>query len=412
MLYDNGQLLGLYSEAYSLTRKKSYLKVVDRTIEWLKTNMLSPDGGFYSALDADSEGEEGKYYVWTADELDQLLGDHSTVFKSFFGVKSEGNWENGNNILFHNVQNDIFLRSQKITEKEWEEIFEKCRKILLNVRSMRPKPGLDTKILAGWNGIALTGIVKAYQATGNMDYLSIAISCAEFLLKNLINDQGRITRVFGSDISGVLEDYSFVIDAYINLYQSTFNPQWIQLAELLTKYTIQNFLDKENDMFYYTDSRDQELIARKKEIFDNVIPSSNSQMAENLRRLGLIFDMEEWNKLSIQLVSQIKKFLQNDVEYMSNWACTYQSFIHPTAEIAILGNEFISAGQKLSKNFYPFKLMVGTQKKDDSLPLLKGRSPVKGNTTIYVCFDKACKLPVQNVEEALNQLPGFEPAGT
>jgi len=282
----------------------------------------------------------------------------------------------------------------------------------LNVRSKRPKPGLDNKILASWNGITLTGIVKAYQVSGNKEYLALATSCGKFLQKHQIDDKGKITRVFGSDISGVLEDYAFVIDGFINLYQATFSTEWIHLAEKLSMYTVENFLDKENGMFFYTDSRDQGLIARKKEIFDNVIPSSNSQMAENLRRLGLIFENKKWTKLSIQMVSQTKKFIRNDVEYMSNWACVYQSYIHPAAEIAIIGSDAISTGQLLSSNFYPFKIIVGAEEKDESLTLLKGKDPTNGNTMIYVCFDKACKLPVQHVEEALIQLPGFEPAGT
>jgi uncharacterized protein YyaL (SSP411 family) len=412
MLYDNGQLLGLYAEAYSLTRKKSYLKVIEQTIQWLKTNMLNSEGGFYSALDADSEGEEGKYYVWNADQLDNLLGDNAKAFKSFYGVKPAGNWENGYNILFQKDNLEVFLNEQQLTEGKWEEIHEECRQILLEVRNKKIKPGLDNKVLAGWNGIALSGIVKAYQVTGNKEYLDMALACAEFLQKNLMNSQGKITRVLGSDISGVLEDYAFVIEGFIDLYQSTFDPKWIRLAESLTVYTELNFLDKENGMFFYTDSNDQALIARKKEIFDNVIPSSNSAMAENLRRLGLIFENKDWTQISIKMVSQIKKIIGSDIEYMSNWASTYQSYLQPTAEIAILGDTFLTTGQDLASNFYPFKLLVGAKKSDETMPLLKGRNPIKGNTTIYVCFDKACKLPVQNVEEALNQLPGFEPAGT
>ena len=412
MLYDNGQLLALFAEAYSLTKKTAYRNVIDQTIEWLTSNMLSPEGGFYSALDADSEGEEGKYYVWKMEELDRLLGENSEVIKSFFNVTDDGNWEKGNNILFNKGDLNLFLKDNDLIAEEWDNILAKCKRILLDVRNMRIRPGLDNKILAGWNGITLTGIVKAYNATGDDAILSLALSCGKFLRDHLINDEGKITRVLGSNISGVLEDYAFVTDGLINLYQADFDPEWIILAKRVTQYTMDHFYDKKNGMFFYADSNDQQLIARKKEIFDNVIPSSNSQIAENLRRLGLMLDKHEWTELGMEMVLQAKKFIQNDVQYMSNWACAYLSFVQPAVEIAILGEKLKPMGQALSSHYYPFKLIAGATNKDDTLSLLKNRGPVNAKTTIYVCFDKACKLPVHSVEEALKQLPGFEPTGT
>jgi len=412
MLYDNGQLLSLFAEAYSLTGSKLYFKVIEQTVQWLKDDMLSPEGGFYSALDADSEGVEGKYYVWTSQEIDSILGNSSEIFKSFYDITEKGNWEKGVNILFNSKKLSSFLESNNLTEHEWDQKHESCKQSLLNVRNKRVKPGLDNKILAGWNAMTITGLVKCYLATGKDDYLELAESNADFISENLIDKDFKVIRVYGTDISGVLEDYAFLIEAFTTLYQADFENRWLVLAENLTNFTIRHFFDDDQGMFFYTSNIDNKLIARKKEIFDNVIPSSNSQMAQNLRVLGLLLDNSDWTEMSAKMIFQIKKFFQNDLAYMSHWASSYLSFTNTTAEIAIVGEKAKSVNQAISKNFYPFKTTVGTETEEESIPLLKNRRANGEKTMIYVCFDKACKLPVETVDEALKQLPGFEPAGT
>ena len=412
MLYDNGQLLGLYADAYSLTGSEKYLKVIEQTIEWIKEDLLSPEGGLYSAMDADSEGEEGLYYVWKESDLTKLLGDKTDVFKEYYGITESGNWEKGNNILFHRGKTDAFLEKHNLSFHELESILDDCRTILIEERNKRVKPGLDDKIIAGWNALALKGIVKAFQATGNSEYLSLAQKNAEFLAVELISDNGEVTRVYNSKIPGVLEDYALLIDAFISLYQADFDYRWIHISSLITEYTLTNFHDTDNGMFFYTDSSGEDLIARKKEIFDNVIPSSNSQMAHNLRKIGMLLDKKEWTDLARTMVYRMKKFIQNDIEYTSHWASCCLLFMQPTAEVAILGSDSLEMGQKLSQTYYPFKLVVGNQDSENPLPLLQNRDAIDGKSTIFVCFDKACKLPVHTIEEALNQLPGIEPAGT
>lgn len=407
MLYDNGQLISLYSEAYSATKDPEFKAVIDQTVHWLEEEMLDSGGGFYSALDADSEGEEGKYYVWTESEINQVLKKNSQLIKDYFNIITDGNWENGNNILFRSTTDEEFATKHDLTVRELNSIVRDAAILLEKHRSKRPHPGLDDKILAGWNGIMLKGLTDAYLSTGTDRYLELAIQNARFIQDNLITGK-KVLRVFKTQISGVLEDYAFVIQGFVSLYQATFSMEWLEQARLLMDHAISHFFDDSEFMFFYTSKESDKLIARKKEIFDNVIPASNSQMAENLSVLGILFDNQEWTRMAAGMTKKISRLLTTDIEFLANWASVYLSIASPVAEVVITGPEAADFIKEFGTHFYPFKVMAGADSGSSLLPLLTDKTVLNGRTTIYVCFNKACKLPVHSVDDALKLLPGFE----
>ncbi len=389
MLYDNGQLISLYSEAYTFTDEQLYKETIYETIGWLKREMTSPEGGFYSALDADSEGVEGKFYVWTKSEIDQVLGEESEEFCKIYQVTKQGNWEHGVNILWKN---------QAILNSGQQENIQK----LLEKRAERIRPGLDDKILCSWNGLMLKGLVDAYRAFGDQDFLDLALQNAYFIKDNFLKD-GVFSHSYKNGetkIQGFLEDYATVIDAYLNLYQATFDENWLHLAEKLSLYVCQNFWDEDDQLFFFTDKNAENLIVRKKEIFDNVIPASNSMMARNLYTLGLILDREDFTELSKLMLVKMKDLLTKNVDYLTNWACLATQMVSPTAEIALVGKDFLQFRKEIDSRYYPNKILCGTENASQ-LPLLENRTSKPDETLIFVCYNKTCQLPVKSVEEAV-----------
>ena len=401
MLYDNGQLLRLDSLAYKNTPDPLYMEMVERTADWLEQEMTDDKGGFYAALDADSEGIEGKYYVWKFNEFRSIAENDASMFGAYLDVSAEGNWE-GVSILRRMQSDRSFaerngLKIEEFTSKK-EALFTK----LLRERSTRVRPGLDDKIITGWNGIAITGLAEAYQTFGEQRYLDMALRAAEFAKSDLITGD-RLLRTAKGEIAGYLEDYAFLIEAFIKLYEVTFDEQWLNHAESLTNYTLNSFLDTAEDMFYFTDGNYHDLVIRKKELFDNVIPASNSQMALNLHRLGIILDRAVYTELSATMLSRMKPLLMEAVNDMSNWARLHLNMLAPMAEIVIIGPEAQKFRAGLASENIGNGILMGTEESSD-LPLLQHKSTIDGRTTIYVCYNKTCKLPVTTVEDALKQL--------
>ena len=392
MLYDNGQLVSLYSQAYTYDNKQIYKETVYETIGWLKREMTSSEGGFYSALDADSEGVEGKFYVWTKSEIDEVLGVFSEEFCRIYQVTEQGNWEHGVNILWKNDEILNSNQSQNIQK-------------LLQSRAGRIRPGLDDKILCSWNGLMLNGLVDAYRAFGDGSFLELALRNAHFIKDNFLKDSvlSHSYKNGETKIQGFLEDYATVIEAYLNLYQATFDENWLHLSEKLALYVYQNFWDEEDQLFFFTDLNAENLIVRKKEIFDNVIPASNSIMARNYYTLGLILDRHDFIDLSKLMLSKMKDLLLKNVDYLTNWACLATQMISPTAEIVIVGKDYLQKRKEIDSRYYPNKILSGTATESE-LPLFENRITKLDETLIYVCYNKTCQLPVKSVDEAFEIL--------
>jgi uncharacterized protein YyaL (SSP411 family) len=405
MLYDNGQLLSLYVEAYQTTKEEQYKTIIYETIDWLEREMTSSEGGFYSALDADSEGVEGKFYVWTYAELESLLGDDLKLFCDYYSVNPAGNWEHIYNILIKKLSDEAFVSKHKLDLSSFHSKVRKWKELLLKERSKRIRPGLDDKILASWNGLMLKGLADAYRVFDEERFLKLAVNNASFLCLKM-KDGKKVYHNYKNgkaSIDGYLEDYAFLIEGYISLYEATFDEQWIKEAIMLANYTIDHFFDKKEGLFFFTADNSEKLIARKKEVFDNVIPASNSAMARNMYKLGLFLYKDDWTDLAKSMLSRTKKIIYTDPSYLSNWACLYSDMTTPTAEIAIVGNENKKIRKELDRNYIPNKILSG-KIESSSLPILEGKESKNAKTAIYICYDKMCKAPVDSVGEALEAL--------
>ncbi len=406
MLYDNAQLVSVYAEAYTWLPNELYKQVVDEVIQFTQRELTSPDGGFYSALDADSEGVEGKFYTFTKEEIDRVLGEDAELFCKYYHITEEGNWpEEETNVLFKRGHDNEIAEALDITTEELLSRIAVARQKVFDARSVRVRPGLDDKILASWNGLMLKGLCDAYRAFGEQRYLDIAVKNAMFIVNNLIDENGRLSRIYkkeGSTAPDVafLDDYANIIEAFIALYEVTFNEEWLGYAKLLTDRTLLNYYDDEDGMFFYTGDDDEQLIARKCEIMDSVIPASNSVMARNLKRLGLLYYNEEYLEVSSQLLRNTFSFIVKYPSAYSNWFMLLLDEVFGVNEVAVTGNDAEALRAELEKNYIPNKIMLGGTK--GSLPLLEGKF---GQTTqIYVCKDKTCGLPANDVAGALKQI--------
>ena len=401
MLYDNGQLLSLYSEAYQVNQDPLYKEIVYETIEFLTRELRSPENGFYAALDADSEGEEGKFYVWTLSEIEALSLPEKHFFFLYYGFHPQGNWEHGRNILHRELTNQEFCEEQGIDLPTFQALEKKWKSRLLIEREKKSRPSLDDKILASWNGLLLNGLVDAYRVFGEPSFLELALQNASFLEKTVVQE-GRVFHSYKNGqakIDGYLEDYAALIQAFANLYQATFEEKWLHLAEQLTETCIRLFWDEKEGLFFFTSSASEKLIARKKEVFDNVIPASNSMMAGNLLQLGQLLSRPDYAARGKDMVEKVQNLLEREPYYLANWAYVSLSLYTPQFEIAICGEEALERRKELDLRYFPNKVMAGSVGRS-SLPLLQHRGPVQGQTALYICQDQTCQLPVTSIEEA------------
>jgi len=404
MLYDNGQMLSLYSEAFQVTQDPLYRDVVYQTVAWVQRELTNPEGGFYSSLDADSEGVEGLFYVWTREELQKLLGDEEPLAAAYYQCTGLGNWEHGRNILHRRQSDAAFADEHKLELPVLTKLVHGWQKKLLTARMHRVRPGLDDKVLTGWNALMLSGLLAAYRAFGEPEFLELALRNAGFLQQSLRNGP-RLYRTWKNGratINGFLEDYALVIEAYVSLYEATFAESWLREAATLMTYVLANFFDPAEQQFFYTDASAEPLIARKKELFDNVIPGSNSVMAHNLLRLGRHLGNADYQALAAVMLAQVQAIVVKEPQHLTNWASLYVALLRPGAEVAITGPQTEAFRQELSQHFLPNDLLAGALATSE-LPLLHGRTG-GDQTTVYVCRNRACQLPVHSVAEALKQL--------
>lgn len=404
MLYDNAQLVSLYSKAYQLTKNKLYKHVVYQTLEFIEREMTTKNGAFYSALDADSEGEEGKFYVWTKEELQTLLKEDYPLIETYYNINNIGKWE-GNYILLRKESDKDVSKQFDISEKELTTKINSINHLLLEDRSKRIRPGLDDKTLTSWNALMLKGYVDAYNTFGEKDFLTVAIKNAAFIANTQIRKDGGINHNYKngvSNLNGYLEDYCFTIEAFIALYEATFDEKWLVLSKQLMDYTIVHFYDDETGFFFFTSDEAKGLIARKMELSDNVIPASNSSIAKGLFLLGLYFENEDYTKKSTQMLKNIENEIPKYVSGYSNWASLLLNQIKPFYEIVISGENSLEKRNEFYHQYLPNKIIIGSIKKSN-LPLLQEKQP-NGKTMIYVCYNKTCQKPVETVEEALKQI--------
>jgi uncharacterized protein YyaL (SSP411 family) len=408
MLYDNAQLISLYSQAYQITSNPFYKKVVTETIDFAEKYWSDPNGGFYSSLDADSEGEEGKFYVWDKTTIDSLIGDDeaAALFAAVYDVSEPGNWEG------HTVLQEVLTveEAAQISNLSTDKVTAKlaaAKATLFKARSQRIPPGLDDKILTSWNALMILGLLDAYRALDNPAHLARAQKAAQFIDQEMLQDDFRLLRNHKdgkSVINAFLDDYAFTIQAFTRLYEVSFDPIWLDKAAGLAKHVDAHFNDEKTGLYYYTSDLDPPLITRKMELTDNVIASSNSALAIALHRLGTLqYDKNLIAKATKMMQALLPKVQQSDQpSYYSNWAQLHAALSYPLYEVAIVGPDYEKIRDELQGYYLPDAVLIGGPDEGD-LELLKGKLQ-SGETFIYVCRNNVCKLPVQTVALALEQM--------
>ena len=410
MLYDNAQLVSLYTKAYQLTKNEDFKKVVIETLDFVDKELTQKEGAFFSSLDADSynydgELEEGVYYTWTIEELKRLLNNDFDLFKSYYNINALGKWEKDQYILYKTVTDKEFSKSNNITLTELQSKILSWKTKLHKARDNRERPRIDDKALTSWNALMLKAYIDAYRVFGNVSYLDKAIQNANFIKEHQINNDGSLFHSYKngkSTIEGFSEDYAHTIAAFIELYQATFNEEWLNKAKALMDYSLTHFLNKESSMFYFTSDRANNLIARKTEVYDDVIPSSNSVLASSLFKLGHYYSNKVYSDLAKQMLSNINTDIIKSPSSYTNWLLLYLNYSNSFYEVAISG---INSKEKLKDldEFYIPNILISGSQSNSNLPLLKNKF-IEDDTYIYVCVNGTCKMPVTTIDKAVKQI--------
>jgi uncharacterized protein YyaL (SSP411 family) len=399
MLYDNAQLIRIYVHLYQITSDDFYKRIAIETLEYVKREMLDESGGFYSSQDADSEGEEGKFFVWTPDEVEAILGpDDAPIFNFFFDVSESGNFEE-KNILHVTYTIEAAAHALKIEEQKLRDVLERSKAKLFAEREKRIKPFRDEKVLTAWNGLMLAAFAEAAAAFGDADYLSIANKNAEFLVREL-QSEGRLLRTWKdgrAKLNAYIEDYANLADGLIALYEASGEPGYLRQSKRLADLMITEFWDEDSGGFFFTSSDHEELIVRNKDFYDNATPSGNSSAADVMLRLAKFYGEEKYERFASTVLrltaSQIKRHPQGFGRALS----AIEFHVSRVREIAVIGERGSELEREVLKRYRPNVVVALASGGVDDLPLLSGRSMVNGKATAYVCENFVCQRPVTNV---------------
>jgi hypothetical protein len=397
MLYDNALLARSYLHGWQLTGDDQLKRICTETLDWALREMRAPEGGFYSALDADSEGEEGKFYVWDARELRELLGADADLLTNHWGVDRGPNFE-GRSILY--------VAGEQIDPK----LLERGRATLYEARSKRVWPALDDKRLTSWNALMVSALADAGAVLGRDDYIDAARDCAEFLTTRLRDSRGRLLRTFKDDrasLNGYLEDYAFAVEALLELYQATFETRWFIEARRLADTMIEHFADPSGGFFTTSDDHER-LVARPKDIEDHPIPSGNSSAALGLLRLSAFTGEASYERRALGLFELLRPAAGRHPQAFGHLLQAIQVYLSPRREVAIVGDEIEPLAATVRDALRPNLVLAGAGSGDleaqRAIPLLDGREPVDGKTAAYVCASFACRLPVTSPAELKAEL--------
>jgi len=408
MLYDNAQLVSIYAKAYIASKNDLFKEVVIESLNFIKEELTAENGAFYSSLDADSknklgEKEEGAFYEWTEPELQLILGSDFELFKDFYNINSYGFWEKAKYVLIRNSSKKVFAVKHKLSLFALNDKINTWKKTLKTARNKRSKPNLDDKVLTSWNALMIQGCVDAYRAFGNLEYLEMALKNANFIIEKQRRRDGGLNRNFKngfSTINAYSEDYATIIQAYISLYEVTLDEKWLTTSKELMEYLFTNFFNEKNGMFHFTSKEDENLIARKYEVIDGVMPASNSLIANSLFKLGHYYSNNKYLKTSEQMLNNIKEDVKTSPGNYSNWLHLMTNLTKPFYEVVVAGNEALEVNKSLIENYSPNILIAGTSEENNTLPLLRYKFN-EDETFIYVCVNGTCKKPEVKLEKAL-----------
>jgi uncharacterized protein YyaL (SSP411 family) len=405
MLYDNALLIIVLSEVYQLTRKEHYREVIMQTMDFIQREFTSPENGFYSALDADSDGEEGKYYVWTRAEINEVLGKDADIFCEYYDVSDRGNWE-GHNILRVLLPMEEFAAKRSINITSLTELLSTGRRQLLERRSLRVRPDLDDKILLGWNSLMNKACSKAYAATGIEEYRVRAERNMDFILKTFCTDEGRLLHTYKegkASINAFLDDYVYLVDALIHLQEIKGDNTLLKRAMQLTDTCIKEFFDPTSGFFFFSAAGQKDVLVRKIEIYDGAVPSGNSVMALNLHYLSVVFDRKDYRQY---FSAMAEKMTTITIRYPSSfgiWARILQILTFGVNEIVMLGPGNRDKVREVMSHYIPLKVFQSAPTELEEFPLLKGKgSP--SEIIYFLCKENSCQNPGKDFSKLLNFL--------
>ncbi len=415
MLYDNALLIRLFLHLFQATENGFYRRVAEETLDYVIREMRDPAGGFYSSQDADSEGEEGKFFLWTRDELKLVLGEKDAdLIGAYFGASEAGNFE-GTNILNTPQGPESFAAEAGIAPEELASAVSSAKRKLMEARGGRVHPGRDDKALTAWNGMMLRSFAEAASILDRDDYRQAAVDCAEFLLQELVRD-GRLLRTYKdgkAHLNGYLEDYAYLADGLLYLYEATFDDRWLNEARSLADGMIDLFWEQAENGFYDTGRDHEDLVVRPRDVFDNATPCGSSVAVDMLLRLSMFTGDGEYSRRASTALRAMRQYLIRAPNGMGHWLCALDFYLSTPKEIAIVGELADPATKSLLGAIYggclPNKVLAGASPEKalagpSSTPLLEGRTLVDGKPTAYVCQNYVCQLPVTDPEALTRQL--------
>jgi uncharacterized protein YyaL (SSP411 family) len=411
MLYDNAQLVSLYSKAYLLENNKLFKNVVEETLSFINKELTAENGAFYSSLDADSknqknESEEGEFYAWTEEELKIVINEDYKLFKEYYNINEYGFWEHHKYVLIRDQSKLYFAINNALSTEDLDKKVLLWKSKLYNARSKRNKPNLDDKILTSWNALMLQGYLDAYKAFGDTKYLQSAIRNAEFIAENQLRKDNGLYRNYKagkSTINAYSEDYATVMQAFISLYEVTLDEKWLFISKKLADYMFNHFYDTKNKMFYFTSNEDENLISRKVEVVDGVIASSNSILGISLFKLGHYFSNKIYTETSKQMLNNLKLDIKTNPSSHSNWLNLMLNLTKPFYEVVIAGNNASKVNNSFINNYLPNIIIAGTNKETGTIPLVLNKYNTE-DTFIYVCVNGTCKLPQTDINRAIKSI--------
>jgi uncharacterized protein YyaL (SSP411 family) len=421
MLYDNALLVGLLTETFQATGEPLFAAGASETIDYIRRDMTSPEGAFYATEDADSEGEEGKFYVWSVDEVKEAVADDilARVACEYYDVTSYGNFEHGKSILHVDRDADVVAATLNMSTAELLAKLEEARGKLLEARSKRVRPARDDKIIACWNGLMLDALARAAAVFGRADYLDMARKNADYLLRNLWQEaSGRMVRVAGTRVNAFLEDYAAIVNGLLSLYEATFETRWFASARRVLDRMLEQFEDTENGGFYFTSSDHEQLITRLKDPFDNATPSGNSLGVMALLRMGALTGEEAYTRRAERVLRQQRDMMVKAPTGFGLLLCALDFHLSEPVEIALV---FAQDGQALGHPmrqavftpFVPNKVVAGMRAEQGEaarhIALLDGKKLIDGQDTAYVCHHFTCDAPLTDAKALAERLAAKQP---
>jgi uncharacterized protein YyaL (SSP411 family) len=405
MLYDNALLVMALCDAWQLTQKPLYKQAVEQTLAFVERELYSPEKGFYSALDADSEGVEGKFYVWDKAEIEAVLQHDAALFCEFYDVTEGGNWEH-TNILNIPKPLPVFAVEKNIGEEDLQQQLQQNREKLLQRRNGRIRPLLDDKVLLGWNALMNSAYSKASSVFGNERYEQVARENMDFLWNRFTSDGLFFLHTYKKEVArypAFLDDYAYLIQALVHLQEITGNADYLYKARSLTQWVIDQFSEEATGFFFYTNKEQQDVIVRKKEVYDGAVPSGNAIMAFNLQYIGVVFDITDWKERAIKMCGGVQQAVQRYPGSFGVWAALILSLVEGVSEIAIIGKDNMFVRRELLQQFLPFRVVQSAPATNNDFPLLV-KKPSSPDTLIYLCKNYQCSAPVSKVSDLIRLL--------